>query len=92
MDAKKSLDSPMSETPSVSSRPNSERLLVRVADGVTFYVDATYERFIDIWSRTLKRNEWIEVWNDEGKRRMVNPHQIIYVAQPDKVRESKGEM
>jgi hypothetical protein len=63
----------------------SERLLVRVVDGITFRADSDYITFTGIWNRALARHEWIEMVNDAGLRRLVNPHQIIYVAEPDDV-------
>jgi hypothetical protein len=52
---------------------------VRLSDGVSFLVYAEFWDFRKAAEQAIRRNEVIEVVNDVGLRRMMNPQQIVYL-------------
>jgi hypothetical protein len=56
---------------------------VRLSDGVRFVINANSEEFAKAYQEALKKNELLEVENGDGKKRMLNPQQILYFENVD---------
>lgn len=55
-----------------------ERTKVRLGDGVSFDVNVDVKEFRECFREALADRSVIEVDNPDGKRRFLNPVQVLY--------------
>jgi hypothetical protein len=51
---------------------------LRVCDGISFEVNADFNDFLKQYRRALAKRVPLEITNRAGKKRIVNPIQVLY--------------